>query len=265
MPADEAITDTVLNRPQRISEFGFPCPDRANEGRGGAVEIVSQVVLSSVGPGMEFTGEIPTDESLLKLAAGGDSDALGQLLESHRQRLEHIVRFRLDHRLQSRMNVSDVIQETYLEAGDRLREYLANPEVPFFIWLRFLTQQRVQLLHRHHLGRQLRDANRERSIDDPGSEGPMGTGVIAAHLASRFSSVSSTLQREELRQRLHELLDQLDAVDREILVLRHFEQLTNAECAQILGLSVKAASNRYVRALERLREQIGDEEDLNAR
>ena len=213
---------------------------------------------------MKSAIDIPAEERLLKLAASGDPDALGQLLESHRQRLEHIVQVRLDHRLQSRMNASDVIQETYIEAGERLKEYLENPGVPFFVWLRFLTHQRVQQLHRHHLGRQLRDANRERSIHDPDSEDQEGTGVIAAHLAARLSSASSALQREELRQRLQELLGRLETVDREILVLRHFEHLTNAECAQILRLSTKAASSRYVRALERLRAVIGDDGDLNA-
>lgn len=212
---------------------------------------------------MTSTVDIAAEERLLKLAASGDSDALGRLLESHRQRLERIVRVRLDHRVQSRMNASDVIQETCIEAGERLREYLENPEVPFFVWLRYLAHQRLQLLHRHHLGRQIRDANRERSIDQQDSEDQLGTGVIAAQLVARISSASGILQREELSQRLRELLDQMDPVDREILVLRHFEQLTNAECAQILSLSTTAASNRYVRALERLRAVIGDDGDLN--
>lgn len=212
---------------------------------------------------MTSTVDIAAEERLLKLAASGDSDALGRLLESHRQRLERIVRVRLDHRVQSRMNASDVIQETCIEAGERLREYLENPEVPFFVWLRYLAHQRLQLLHRHHLGRQIRDANRERSIDQQDSEDQLGTGVIAAQLVARISSASGILQREELSQRLRELLDQMDPVDREILVLRHFEQLTNAECAQILSLSTTAASNRYVRALERLRAVIGDDDDLN--
>ena len=206
--------------------------------------------------------DIPAEERLLKLAASGDSDALGRLLESHRQRLERIVRVRLDHRVQSRMNASDVIQETCIEAGERLKEYLENPEVPFFVWLRYLAHQRLQQLHRHHLGRQIRDANRERSIEQQDSEDQLGSGIIAAHLVARISSASSILQREELCQRLRELLDRMEPVDREILVLRHFEHLTNAESAQILNLSTTAASNRYIRALERLRAVIGDDGDL---
>jgi RNA polymerase sigma-70 factor, ECF subfamily len=199
---------------------------------------------------------------LLKLAASGDSDALGRLFQSHRQRLERMVRVRLDHRVQSRMNASDVIQETYIEAGERLKEYVENPQVPFFVWLRYLAHQRLQQLHRHHLGRQIRDANRERSIDQQDSDDQLETGFIATQLVARFSSANSILQREELCKRLHELLDRLQPVDREILVLRHFEQLTNVECAQILRLSKTAASNRYVRALERLRAVIGDDGNL---
>ena len=159
--------------------------------------------------------------------------------------------------------MSDVIQETCIEAGERLKEYLENPEVPFFVWLRYLAHQRLQQLHRHHLGRQIRDANRERSIEQQDSEDQLGSGIIAAQLVARISSASSILQKEELCQRLRELLDQMEPVDREILVLRHFEHLTNAECAQILSLSTTAASNRYVRALERLRAVIGDDGDLN--
>lgn len=212
---------------------------------------------------MTLNADIPPDEQLLQLAAAGDSDALGQLLELHRQRLERIVRVRLDRRVQGRMNASDVIQETYIEVGKRLREYLENPEVPFFVWLRYLARQRLQQLHRHHLGRRIRDVNRERSMDQQDFAGQLGSGVIAAELATRFSSASSIVQREELRQRLRELLDQMEPVDREILVLRHFEHLTNAECAQVLSLSATAASNRYVRALERLRAVIGDDGDLN--
>ena len=211
---------------------------------------------------MTSNADIPAEERLLKLAAGGDSDALGQLLESHRQRLERIVRVRLDHRVQSRMNASDVIQETCIEAGERLKEYLENPEVPFFVWLRYLAHQRLQQLHRHHLGRRIRDANRERSIDQQDSEEQLGSGIIARQLVARLSSASSILQREELCQRLRDLLDRMEPVDREILVLRHFEHLTNVECAQILSLSTTAASNRYVRALERLRTVIGDDGDL---
>jgi len=211
---------------------------------------------------MTSNADIPAEERLLQLAAGGDSDALGRLLESHRQRLERIVRVRLDHRVQSRMNASDVIQETCIEAGERLKEYLENPEVPFFVWLRYLAHQRLQQLHRHHLGRQIRDANRERSIEQQDSEDQLGSGIIAAHLVARISSASSILQREELCQRLRELLDRMEPVDREILVLRHFEHLTNAESAQILNLSTTAASNRYIRALERLRAVIGDDGDL---
>ena len=210
---------------------------------------------------MTSTVDIPAEERLLKLAASGDSDALGRLLESHRQRLERSVRVRLDHRVQSRLNASDVIQETYIEAVERLKEYLENPEVPFFVWLQYLAQQRLQQLHRHHLGRQIRDANRERSIDQQDSEDQRGTGVIAADFIARCSSGSSILQREELRRQLHELLNRLEPVDREILVLRHFKDLTNAECAQILSLSTTAASNRYVRALERLRAVIGEDGD----
>jgi len=197
---------------------------------------------------------------LIKLAADGNNEAMGQLLENHRLRLENIVQLRLDHRLQSRINASDVLQETFIEAAQRLREYLQKPEVPFFIWLRYLANQRLGQLHRHHLGRQSRNAGREVSIDQARS--PCSSEVLAAQLVGNLSSASTTLQKAELQQHLRDVLADMEPVDREILTLRHFEQLTNSECAQVLELSPTAASNRYIRALERLRTVLAGDQDL---
>lgn len=201
------------------------------------------------------------ESNLLKQAAAGDGEAMGQLLEEHRARLERVVQLRLDQRVQSRVNPSDVLQETYLEAAQRIREYLQNPEVPFFIWLRFLACQRVGQLHRHHMGRQSRDVGREVSIFQQDSS-ENGFVALADQLVGQLSSASTALQKVELRKRLDQALASMEPIDHEILVLRHFEQLTNLECAEILKLSPTAASNRYVRALERLRAQLAGDEEL---
>jgi RNA polymerase sigma-70 factor (ECF subfamily) len=129
--------------------------------------------------------------------------------------------------------------------------------MPFFIWLRYLTGQRLIQIHRLHLGAQKRDAEREVSLDQDGL--PMvRSGVLAAQLVGRLTSPSVAAQKAEMRRRLQELLDAMEPIDREILTLRHFEQLTNLEAAQSLGLSPTAANNRYVRALERLRSALAD-------
>ncbi len=199
-----------------------------------------------------------TESKLLVRAADGDADAVGQLFESQRERLERLVHFRMHSRLRMRVNPSDVIQDTFLDASRRLKEFSENPQVPFYVWMRFLACQRLAQLHRHHLSRQLRTANREVSLDEAGNLSWTSSG-LASQIAGTLTSPSIAAQKGELQTQLLEIIDHLDDLDREILVLRHFEQLTNNECANILQLSATAASNRYIRALERLRAALGEE------
>jgi RNA polymerase sigma-70 factor (ECF subfamily) len=195
-------------------------------------------------------------DSLLRRAAQGDTDGWGQLLAGHRDRLRRMVGLRLDRHLQGRIDPSDVIQETYLEAWTRLPEYLGNPSVPFFIWLRFLTGQKLVTLHRHHLGRRMRDAGREISLHQ-GAMPEASSAALAAQLLGRDTRPSEAAMRVELKLRLQDALNSMDAVDREVLSLRHFEQLSRAETAQVLGLRESAVSKRYVRALEKLKDILG--------
>jgi RNA polymerase sigma-70 factor (ECF subfamily) len=198
------------------------------------------------------------ERELIQRAADGDADAVGQLFESQRGRLERLLEFRMHSRLRTRVSPSDVIQETFLDASRRLKEFAENPEVPFYVWLRFLACQRLAQLHRHHLSRQLRSAQREISLDEAGNLSWTSSG-LANQIAGTLTSPSMAAQKVELQTQLLEVLDRLDEMDREILVLRHFEHLTNSECANILQISPTAASNRYIRALERLRAALGDE------
>jgi RNA polymerase sigma-70 factor, ECF subfamily len=195
----------------------------------------------------------PHDESEIAVRIrAGDQDALGVWLDHHGPRLSKMVRLRMDPRIVRRVSPSDVLQDTFLDAARRIKEYLDHPDVPFFIWLRFLTAQRLSQLHRQHLGVQARDADREISIGRCASA-DMTSQVLAAQFVGRLTSPSMAAQKSELRKRLQEVLDQMDPLDREVLALRHFEQLTNQEVAQTLNLSTSAASKRYVRALDRLR------------
>jgi RNA polymerase sigma-70 factor (ECF subfamily) len=194
---------------------------------------------------------------LLQLAAKGDRQAWGQLLEQHRDRLRRMIDARLDHRLQGRLDPSDVIQEAYLDASRRLDEYVQNPTMPFALWLRFLTGQRILELHRHHLGTQGRDAAREVSLFG-GAAPEASSAILAAHLLGHLTTPSDAAIRTERRQWLQDALDQMDPLDREVLMLRHFEQLSNGEAAEVLGVDKSAASKRYARALVRLKDILAN-------
>ena len=194
---------------------------------------------------------------LLERARNGDADVVGELLMRDAERLRRMVQLRLDVRLKGRVDAGDVLQEVHLEAARRLPDYLDKPDMPFFLWMRFLTNQRLAALCRHHLGVQARDVRRE----VPLQRGPPGaTSVALAHcLSAHVTTPSMAAMRDERKVRLQEALDQMDPMDREVLALRHFEQLSNVEAAAELGINTAAASKRYVRALRRLKEILGDE------
>jgi RNA polymerase sigma-70 factor, ECF subfamily len=203
--------------------------------------------------GSSATGNSGETDQLLERAAQGDHQGLGVLLERHRKRLRRMVALRLDQRLQGRIDASDVIQEAFLEVSARLAEYLRQPSMPFFLWLRFLTGQKLGELHRHHLGAQMRDAGREVSLHR-GSLPGISSAALAAQLLGHDTRPSEAAVRAERKIRLQEALNSMDPIDREVLALRHFERLDNAETAQVLGLQESAASKRYIRALKKLKE-----------
>ncbi|MCA9113999.1 MAG: sigma-70 family RNA polymerase sigma factor [Planctomycetaceae bacterium] len=191
-------------------------------------------------------------DQLVQAAGSGDAEALAELFGQHRSRLRMMVQLRLDRRLTGRIDPSDVLQDTFLEVSRRIPEYAAGNDMPIHLWLRFLTMQRLLQLHRRHLGAKMRNAGREISLH--GGGGPHAESAsVAAQLVGRVSSPSQQAVRAELQQKLEAALNEMDPIDREVLVLRHFEQLGNNDVAQLLGLGKTAASNRYVRALKRLK------------
>lgn len=187
-------------------------------------------------------------------AADGNS-AWGAALDEHRDRLKRMVALRIDDRLNGRVDPSDVIQETLLEATQRRAEFEADPSPGLFLWLRFLAIQQLQLHHRRHLGVKARDARREVSLQAAAPEAD--SRALAAHLLGHDTRASEALLRAERRLRLADALDRMDPIDREVLALRHFERLSNAECARVLQLGDSAATKRYVRALRRLKDLLG--------
>jgi RNA polymerase sigma-70 factor (ECF subfamily) len=194
-------------------------------------------------------------DRLLEQAQGGDEAAMAELFDHYRKRLRQMVRLRLDRRLQGRVDSSDVLQDAYLDARKKLPSYSAKGDLPFFLWLRLVVGQKLTDLHRHHLGTQMRDAARDVSI----YRGPMPEATsfaLAAQLMGKITTPSHAAMRAESKLQIQEALNAIDVIDREVLTLRHFEMLTNAETAQVLGLSHAAASNRYVRALKRMKQII---------
>lgn len=193
-----------------------------------------------------------SEKELLERAARGDNDALGQLLAMHEPRLSRMIRARLSPQLLGRLGVSDVIQEVRVEALGRFAGYAQRPDMPFFLWLRFLTFQHIAAVYRRNFGTQRRDVRREIRFD-PRGRSTANPDAMAAQLAAGVTSPSHAAMRLETERRLRDALANLDEMDREVLSLRHFEQLTNVEVANELGIDTSAASKRYVRALARLR------------
>jgi RNA polymerase sigma-70 factor (ECF subfamily) len=154
-----------------------------------------------------------------------------------------------------------VIQEAHLEVAERLADYLKDPRLPPFLWLRLVVGERLAKVHRAHLGAQMRDAGREVSLFREALPAA-SSAALAAHLLGKHTSPTQAAVRAERLIRLQEAINALDPIDREILSLRHFEELSRAEAAQALGIEEAAAAKRYVRALKRLKDLLGDERDL---
>lgn len=194
-----------------------------------------------------------TDEAdLLRQATAGDQQALAALFARYRDRLRKLVRLRLDRRLSARIDTSDVLQDAYLDVARRFPEYAAAPAVPFYLWLRALTGQRLVDLHRRHLGALMRDAGQEVSLYR-GALPAASSVSLAQQLLAGLTSPTQAAVREEMRLRLQEAINSMDPIDREVVVLRHFEELSNTEAAEVLGIEPPAASKRYIRALRRLK------------
>jgi len=199
--------------------------------------------------------ELGDTDDLLHRAGGGDQQALAELFTRYRERLRRMVRLRLDRRLLGRVDPSDVLQEAYLDVSRRAGEYFADRPMPFFLWLRLITTQRLAAVHRKHLAAKMRDAGREVSLHRGALPGATSLS-LAAQLMGRYTSASQVAMRAEMQIRLQEALNGMDPMDREVLALRHFEELSNDETAEVLGIRKSAASNRYVRALRRLKEVL---------
>lgn len=196
-------------------------------------------------------------QSLVSRASAGDAEAMDILFSLFRPRLKRMVHLRLNRRLQGRVDDSDIIQEALIDAARKLPQYAQEPQLPFYLWLRHLTGLKLIEVHRRHLGTQMRDAHHEVTLHR-GSLPGADSVSLAAHLLGNLTSASQAAIKAENRLLLQELLNSMEVIDREILALKHFEQLTFDEIAQVLEISRSAAGRRYLTALKRLRSILVD-------
>ena len=194
----------------------------------------------------------------------GDTEALAELFARERERLWRIIHFRLAEPLRGRLGPEDVLQEAYVAASQRLSHYANSPATSPFIWLRMIVNQTLIDLHRQHLGAQMRDAAREVSVDNV-PYGQATSASVAIQLVGVFTSPSGAAARADLLGLVQAAIERMDPIDREVLALRHFEELSNSEVAEALGIEQKAASIRYIRALRRLKEILAEVPELAIR
>jgi RNA polymerase sigma-70 factor (ECF subfamily) len=206
------------------------------------------------GPFREKATVWPTDEQtqqLIAQAADGDDEAANRLLQRHRPALRRLVAVRMDRAMSRRVDASDIVQDVLLEASGRMADYLRDPVMPFHLWLRQMAKDRMIDLHRRHHA-QRRDVDRERPLTRRGYPDQSSLDLAAQLKDAELTPAAATI-RKELEGRFLEALDDLEENDREIIIMRHVEQLGNSEVAEALELSPAAAGMRYVRALRRLR------------
>ncbi|MCH2594687.1 MAG: sigma-70 family RNA polymerase sigma factor [Pirellulales bacterium] len=193
-------------------------------------------------------------EQLLAHVRAGESDAVGKLLDRHREAVRRMIDLRMDPVLKRRVDASDLVQDVLIQANRRLDSFLENPIMPFHLWLRQMAKDRLIDAHRRHRGAARRTMDREQPL------------AIAANNESSIDLLTQLHEQEmtpataatwnELQRRFHTACDKLDPTEQEIVLMRHFEQLTNGEAATALEISPQAASMRYLRAMRRLREML---------
>ena len=199
-------------------------------------------------------------QHLLNAAHQGDASAAGQLLNRHRDALRRMVEMRLDRRIQQRVDASDIVQEVMIEANRRLRTYLEDPSMPFHLWLRQMARDRIIDAHRRHRVSGKRSVDREQAMTAGGTL-DRSTVELAAQLCDPEMTPAAAATMEELQRRFQIAIELMEDHDREIVLMRHFEQLSNQDVARSLGLTEPAASMRYLRAMRRLRKLLAEPSD----
>ena len=199
-------------------------------------------------------------QELLTSAKAGDDAAINQLMDRHRNALRRLVSMRMDRKLQRRIDVSDVVQDVLIEANRRLRDYLKNPAMSFHLWLRHIARDRIIDTHRRHRVSAKRSIDREQPVFAPASDDKSAVDLVSQFQDGELTPAAHATQKE-LAKQVEIAVGKLDETDAEIVVMRHYEHLTNQEVAEVLKLTEPAASMRYLRAMRRLRNLLADESE----
>lgn len=198
-------------------------------------------------------------EALLASARDGDSDAVNRLLEKHRAPIRRLVELRLDRKVQRRVDISDVVQDVMIEASGRLDKYLADPAMAFHLWLRQIAWDRIIDTYRRHRVSAKRNMDREQPMSSPA--GPdQSTIEFAFQLCDPGLTPAAAATQREIAVKVEQAIERMNDQDREIILMRHYEHLSNLEIAEVLELNPPAASMRYLRALRRLREMLQEDD-----
>jgi RNA polymerase sigma-70 factor (ECF subfamily) len=201
--------------------------------------------------------------ALLVAAKSGDDQAVSQLLERHRAAVRRLVELRLDRKVQRRVDVSDVVQDVMFEASGRLDRYLQDPAMAFHLWIRQIAWDRIIDTYRRHRVSAKRNMDREQPMSVPMGSDQSSIQLIA-QLRDPAMTPATAATQAELSRNVEAAIDRLGEQDREVILMRHFEHLSNLEIAEVLGLNPPAASMRYLRALRRLRQLLEDAESSDA-
>lgn len=202
-------------------------------------------------PGAPSPDDAQPTQVLLDRVRRGDGDAVNGLLERHRDAIKRMIDRRMDRVVQRRVDASDIVQDVMIEANRRLGDYLANPTMPFQIWLRHMARDRLIDAHRRHRVASTRSVDREVALPPAGPDASQAD--MLGQFADRELTPAAAATWRELERRFAAAVEQLEEADRQIVLLRHFEHLSTAEAAEALGLSKAAAGMRYLRAMRRLR------------
>lgn len=194
-------------------------------------------------------------QQLLAAARDGDADARNQLLERHREALRRMVDLRMDPVLKRRLDASDIVQDVLVEANGRLADYLKASGMSFQLWLRHLARDRMIDVHRRHRVAARRSIDREQSMEGGGDSSALN---LVDLVRDREMTPAAAATHHELEQRFQRAIETLDETDREVVLMRHFEYMSNQETAEALELSQPAAAMRYLRAMRRLRVLLED-------
>jgi len=203
-----------------------------------------------------------SDDNVAPSAEIASQNQLPHLFESFRTRLRTLVQVRIDRRIRARVDASDIVQEAFVDAVRRFPEYQKDRKMTPYLWFRFLTLQQLSLAHRRHLGVKARAASREQSMNAMQQAG-LDSSAMAFCLVGDESTPSAKVTRSEEILKLTEVLESLEPLDREVLALRHFEQLEHSEIAAELNLTVAAVSSRYRRALKRVGQALINHDRTN--